>query len=318
MQTKHIAPALFVLSISAFACATVPEKNSALDAIRGSYRTAQSNPDVTKHAAVELQQAGQAIESAESAVSKRADSAEVEHLLYMAKQQVAIAQETGKLKAAEIAVASAGSERDQVRLELRTAEADAARKEVAVAKEAADRKAAEVAADNTLRETNKLRQAAASAEAATLAAAELEAANRKMSQMQKELADLNAKKTERGMVITLGDVLFDTNKAELKPGAEHNVQKIANFLQEYPERKAIIEGFTDNTGPEPYNQQLSERRAEAVRTFLIDKGIQRDRIAARGYGEAKPVASNDDPASRQRNRRVEIVLSDDNTDSASH
>lgn len=282
MRTKTIVPTLLVIGAALVGCSTVPEHHAVLEEARSIYSAAQSDPDVTKHAAVELQQAGQALESAENAWSKKEDAESVDHLAYLAKQRALIAQDTGKLRTAEMAVASAGTRRDAVRLELRTAEADAAHK-----------------------------QAGISAAAAAQAEGELEAATTRVSEIEKELAALNARKTERGLVITLGDVLFGVNQAELKPGSERNVQKIADFLQEYPERKALIEGFTDSTGSESYNQMLSERRAQAVRMFLIEQGVSSDRVAARGYGESNPVASNATPATRQLNRRVEIVISED-------
>ena len=88
-----------------------------------------------------------------------------------------------------------------------------------------------------------------------------------------QLKELNAKKTERGLVITLGDVLFSTNKAQLKSGGMRNVQKLADFLKQYPQRKVLVEGYTDSTGSNSLNQELSERRANAVRTALLDMGI---------------------------------------------
>lgn len=314
MRSKHIVPTLLVIGATLVGCSSVPERHAVLEEARGNYSAAQSDPDVTKNAAVELQQAGQALERAENAWSKQEDADLVDHLAYLAKQRALIAQDTGKLRSAELAVASAGTRRDAVRLQVRTAEADAARKQVGIAQDAAVQQATETAAANAVRDSNKLRQAEVTAIAAQQAADELEAANTKLGQMETELAELNAKKTERGLVITLGDVLFDLNQAELKPGSERNVQKIADFLQEYPERKALIEGFTDSTGSDSYNQVLSEQRAEAVRTFLIDKGISADRVAARGYGKSNPVASNDTPATRQLNRRVEIVVSEDESD----
>lgn len=271
MRSNPIVPTLLVIGATLVGCSTVPEKHAVLEEARSNFNAAQSDPDVTKNAAVELQQAGQALERAKNAWSKQEDAELVDHLAYLAKQRALIAQDTGKLRSAELAVASAGTRRDAVRLEVRTA-------------------------------------------AAAQAAGELDAATTRVSEMEKELAELNAKKTERGLVITLGDVIFDLNQAELKPGSEFNVQKIADFLQQYPERKALIEGFTDSTGSDSYNQVLSERRAEAVRTFLIDKGISADRVAARGYGKSNPVASNDTPATRQLNRRVEIVVSEDESD----
>jgi len=122
---------------------------------------------------------------------------------------------------------------------------------------------------------------------------------------------LDAKKTDRGLVVTLGDVLFDTNKAQLSSGGMRGVQKLSDVLKQYPQRNVLIEGFTDSTGSDSLNQELSARRAKAVRTVLQDTGISADRIANRGYGQTFPVASNSTAAGRQLNRRVEIIVSDD-------
>ncbi len=113
------------------------------------------------------------------------------------------------------------------------------------------------------------------------------------------------------MVVTLSDVLFDTGSATLRPGGQRVVARLAEFLREYPERTLAIEGFTDSVGNDSYNQVLSERRAAAVRLALMDAGIAASRINMRGYGEQYPVASNDTPEGRQRNRRVEVVISDE-------
>ncbi|MES2932440.1 MAG: OmpA family protein [Pseudomonadota bacterium] len=137
--------------------------------------------------------------------------------------------------------------------------------------------------------------------------AEMRAAN-----LEKQLNELAAKQTERGLVITLGDVLFDTDKADLKPQGLRSVQKLGDFLKQYPKRTVRVEGFTDSTGDAQHNQDLSERRALSVRNALLAMGIGPDRIANRGYASAYPVASNDTPSNRQLNRRVEIIISEDN------
>lgn len=124
--------------------------------------------------------------------------------------------------------------------------------------------------------------------------------------------ELNAKQTDRGMTITLGDVLFDTGKAQLKSGSERSLQKLTQFLRENPKRSVSVEGFTDSVGGDEYNQQLSERRADAVRESLIAQGVEPGRIIASGYGKAFPVAGNEAAAGRQLNRRVEIIVSEDN------
>ncbi len=127
----------------------------------------------------------------------------------------------------------------------------------------------------------------------------------------KELEELNAKETSRGLVLTLGDVLFASGKATLLPGARRTLDKLVTFLKENPERKVLIEGHTDNVGSSAYNLDLSLRRAEAVKEALVAQGIDPERIVAQGYGEIYPVASNADAAGRQRNRRVEIVILDE-------
>jgi outer membrane protein OmpA-like peptidoglycan-associated protein len=121
----------------------------------------------------------------------------------------------------------------------------------------------------------------------------------------------NAKQTDRGIVLTLGDVLFDTGASSLKPGAQLTLDRLAGFLSSNPGTRVIIEGHTDNTGSDATNQALSERRAESVANVLRSRGIAMDRFEIVGLGESYPVASNGSSAGRTQNRRVEIVLSDD-------
>ena len=128
--------------------------------------------------------------------------------------------------------------------------------------------------------------------------------------LRRELLALQAVKTERGMVMTLGDVLFATGKAELQPGAATTIQRLANFLEEYPEKTVLIEGFTDSTGSADFNQGLSERRALSVRQALVNAGVSPERISTEGFGMSRPVADNATAEGRQRNRRVEIVIQD--------
>jgi outer membrane protein OmpA-like peptidoglycan-associated protein len=136
-------------------------------------------------------------------------------------------------------------------------------------------------------------------------------ADARSRQLEGQLKELDAKKTPRGLVITLGDVLFETGQAQIKAGGMRGVQKLADVLKEYPQQRVLIEGFTDSTGGSLYNQDLSDRRASAVRTALMDTGVSGDRIANRGYGETFPAASNATVAGRQQNRRVEIIVSED-------
>jgi outer membrane protein OmpA-like peptidoglycan-associated protein len=288
MQKNRYFP-LTLIAVAILAGCAAP-KNSSLTEAHSSYDSARSNPQVTNLAALELKQAGDSLNKADDALSKRESTDTVNQLAYIAKQQVAVAQETAKRKTAELAVTNASAKRDQVRLEARTAEADAAKQQVAIMQGTADQQTAALAA----------------------AGANAERDQALIAQQEMQLKELNAKKTERGLVITLGDVLFSTNKAQLKSGGMRNVQKLADFLKQYPQHKVLVEGYTDSTGSNSLNQELSDRRANAVRTALIDMGISSDRVTMRGYGEAFPVAGNDTAASRQLNRRVEIILSDEN------
>lgn len=282
---------LTLITIAVLSGCNSTAHNPSLAAAHDNYNSASRNPDVVTLAALELRDASDSLNRADQALKHGEKSATVDHLAYLANQKVAIAQETGKRKAAETAVANASISRNQVRLDARTAEADAAKQQVAVMQMNADQQAGELAAANANAESDQAL----------------------IAMQQRQLRDLNAKQTDRGLVITLGDVLFNTNKAQLKSGGMHNVQKLADFLKQYPKHKVLIEGYTDSKGSESYNQKLSERRAENVRTALVDvMGISKSRVITRGYGEEFPVASNDNETDRQMNRRVEIILSDEN------
>ena len=140
-----------------------------------------------------------------------------------------------------------------------------------------------------------------------------EAANQQLNSALSQLRNLvteitNLRETSRGIVISLSDILFDVNRATLKPGAESNVRRIAAILQQYPDRQIAVEGHTDATGSDAYNQTLSEDRAASVRASLVAGGVPAGQITSRGFGKTQPVATNDTPAGRQQNRRVEIIV----------
>lgn len=177
-----------------------------------------------------------------------------------------------------------------------------ATQQVNIAQQTANRKTAELVVTNAGAKRNEVRLEARTAETVRDQAV--------IAEQQRQLDALNAKKTERGMVITLGDVLFNTGRAELKSEGIRNVQKLADFLGQYGEYIVSVEGHTDSVGTNEYNQLLSERRADAVQMALLNTGISNRRVAASGYGEGYPVAGNDNAGSRQLNRRVEIILSD--------
>jgi outer membrane protein OmpA-like peptidoglycan-associated protein len=330
MKNHLVLPLVFIAVAALAGCATLPASDSPLAQARIAYASAQANPQVTSLAAGELKQAGDSLDKANNASSKGESSALVDHLAYVAKQQVAIAQETATQKAAELVVANASAERDRVRLEARTREADSAQRNAAYAQrqaeasqrqseasqrqsEASQREseASQRSAEASQRQSATDRLAANDAQMSAQAARQqtLDAEGRSQ-QLEAQLKDMEAKKTDRGMVITLGDVLFDANRAQLKSGGMRNVQKLADFFKQYPQRNVMVEGFTDSTGSRSRNQELSDQRANSVRDALLGMGIGTNRITSRGYGESYPVAGNDTAAGRQQNRRVEIVVSD--------
>lgn len=140
---------------------------------------------------------------------------------------------------------------------------------------------------------------------------EAQNAKQEAASARQELQDLQAKQTDRGMIMTLSDVLFDTGKATLKPGADRDIDRLAQALKDNPNMRVKIEGYTDSVGSAAYNQGLSERRSEAVAEALHSRGVPDGQVEAQGFGKDYPVASNGTPAGRQQNRRVEIVFSDE-------
>jgi outer membrane protein OmpA-like peptidoglycan-associated protein len=127
-------------------------------------------------------------------------------------------------------------------------------------------------------------------------------------QLRAKLDELNAKMTNRGLVLTLGDVLFEKNRARLLVSAMRAIDNLVLFLKENPDRKVLIEGYTDDSGSASYNLDLSLSRATSVADMLVANGIEKSRIITKGYGEIHPIASNDTAVGRRQNRRVEITI----------
>ena len=295
MKTRSTM-SLLAAAVLATACATAPMTTPTLDQARADFVSANNNPQVSQYAPLEFKQASDALDQANAAAARRESLNDVDRLAYVAKQRIATAVEVARAKAAEADIANASRERDQVRLAARTAEADRAKREA----EAAQAQAA---------------QAQAQAQAAQQQAAAAQQQNAALAQraavLEALLVELQAVKTERGYVVTIGDVLFATNQATLTPNGMSTLRKLADVMAQNPNRTVLVEGFTDSTGSSQHNQELSQRRAEAVASALGSMGVPRERIAMKAYGEAFPVAANDTASNRQLNRRVEIVLSNE-------
>jgi len=301
MNTKYLKliGAMTVAGLMA-ACASHPDTNAALEHAHNRYDAAAGNPQVASLAAAELQRAATTLSEADKAQKDREPTSRVEQLAYLSSQRVAIAEETASARAAEANTAKAAAERDRLRLAMRTQEADAAKAQAANANaNAANANANAAAADAA---------AAAAIAQANRDQARVERRDARLAELQAQLQDLQAKQTDRGMVVTLGDVLFDTGKATLLPASRASMDKLATFFKAHPDQRATIEGYTDSVGSAEYNQNLSQRRAQAVMSELVALGVPADRFTTRAYGEERPVASNDTSAGRQLNRRVEILF----------
>jgi len=262
-------------------CETAPQDGGLLPDARNAVAHAEQDPNVTKYAPTELDRARKLLINAEgSAKDKGATSTVASHYAYLATQMARIAEQRAHEQVATARIKAGETERQQVLLSARENEASQAKADAAQARNVAQ-----------------------------LAQAQLAQQQAESQRLAAQMEDMQAAQTSRGIVLTLGDVLFDTGRAELKPGAERSIDKLTSFLNDNPERKVRIEGFTDSQGSDDYNQVLSQKRADAVATAIIQRGIESQRVQARGYGEEFPVASNDNAGSRQRNRRVEVVIS---------
>jgi outer membrane protein OmpA-like peptidoglycan-associated protein len=327
---------LAVAVIGALAgCASPPAANPALDQARSSFEAARARPDVGLLAAAELTRAGATLDRAERARVDGETLATVDHLAYLARQQVVIAEQTADSRSAQSVTAGAAAERDRMRLALRNAELATAERrlgsaerqvnrqgeELASAVQANDRQSAALAlaaqandrqsaalalsAQANDRKSAELAQADATAQAERTRLALRDA---RVADLETQLRELNARKSERGIVVTLGDLLFATGQATLQPEGLRSVARLADFLKRNPERLAAIEGYTDDVGSESSNLSLSDRRARAVMEALQQMGVSATRLSTQGLGEGRPVADNATAGGRQMNRRVEVVF----------
>jgi outer membrane protein OmpA-like peptidoglycan-associated protein len=272
-------------------CASAPTKPAGSAEVRAKLTALQSDPALANSAPVAMKDAETAVVVAEMS---QKDLALAAHRVYIADRKVDTARALAQTQTAEAERKALTAAGEKARLDARTREADLAKSDALVAR-------AENAEQKVI-----AGQARENADAAQLAA---NASQQQAIELQRQLEILQARPTDRGLVLTLGDTLFDTGKAELKSGATANLDRLTAFMNEYPQRTATIEGFTDSMGSDEMNQSLSQRRAESVRGYLVGQGVSSARLSASGRGESSPVADNESAAGRQQNRRVEVVIS---------
>jgi len=277
------------LGLALCACVSTPQPNAALESARAAVQTAESDPNVSKYAALDMEAARKDLAIADDAALHHNEAA-IAQPAYLAAQNARLAQMHAAAKADDARVAAGQAERDQIVLATRN-------REVQNAKMATNE--AKMQTSEALDQRDQATQTAAQA-------------TQEAARLQAEVDQLKATPTSRGLVLTLGDVLFDTGRAELNPGSSRKLDQLAQFLSEHKERRVQIDGFTDSVGSDSYNEELSRRRADAVKSALLVRGIDSSRISTQGYGKAYPVANNTDSGGRQLNRRVEVVIGGDN------
>ena len=309
--------ALAALCATLFAgCATMGT-NASLEAARADVNAAAANPDVVSKAPLELKTAQEALGRADRAQREHEDSVEVDHQAYLATTRARTAQDFASARRATDDLTQVQADVDKMRLAMRTREADMARAQAAQSARQADVARADAAAANrdaayAAQQAGVARlMADAEREKAAQAKQDAMSAEERVRVLQMKIAEVEARETERGLLVTLGDVLFQTGRSELQPVAAPRLDKLAGFLKQFPEKKLLIEGYTDSVGSHQLNMELSQRRAEAVKMALVQRGIDASRMTIGGYGENYPVASNQSTDGRQLNRRVEVVVSDE-------
>jgi outer membrane protein OmpA-like peptidoglycan-associated protein len=299
LQNKWLLPlarySILPFLIVMIGCGGPPANNPLLNDAREKYEAAHNDESIVRLAPVALKEAEEALEISTNLWEAKADKTEVDHYAYLAAQKTLIARETALMNGALEEISRGETERQQVMLDVRRAEAQRS----------------EQRATNALEDAQRERVAATEARAgAETARMSAEESRLRAEELAKKVSELEARPTDRGLVLTLGDVLFDFGQATLKPGGMQTVNQLGDFLNEYPERHILIEGFTDNIGSEAFNEALSTRRAENVKNALMTKGVRSDRIRIKGYGIQYPVANNATEEGRRQNRRVEVVISD--------
>lgn len=280
------------------ACASAPVTLEGVAEVRSRLTTLRTNPELATLAAIEIQAAETAVRAAER---PQKDRVLANHFLLIADQKVEIANAWAQSRLYENQRSALSTQGTEAQLAARTREADRARS------------AADIANDQAAmarHQANMARNATATAnEQSAVARNDADAARAETQELQRQITELNTRMTDRGLVVTLGDVLFETGKSELRGGTQQNLDKLAAFLTRFETRTIQIEGHTDSVGTDSSNQILSQQRADSVQGYLVQHGVNSSRIVSSGMGEVSPIASNDSSTGRQQNRRVEVIIS---------
>ncbi len=318
---------LAVLLVSLAGCTSAPKKDLALEQVRVKLDELKANTELAGYAPLALGEAERALRLAETSSGNETQR---NHLLYMADRRIQIARAVAQREQLESEFRNLQDERSRILVRASQLEAERARREAdrarmmsqATAEEA--ERARQLAEQAQQREAQSARSAeqaqleaeqakalaASSATAADLARREAELASEQAQSLRRQLENLQLRQTESGVVVTLGDVLFETGQTDLKNEAQASLVEVVDLLQSEPDKKIRIEGHTDSVGSAAANLQLSARRAESVRQALVSLGVDDGRFTTVGMGEDFPIASNETEDGRKRNRRVDVILLD--------
>ncbi|MEX0680508.1 MAG: OmpA family protein [Balneolales bacterium] len=312
-KANYIIIPMLILMVG---CGGPPAQNPLLTSATDEYKAAEQDEMVVRFAPVALKEAEETLEISRELWTAKADKSSVDHYAYLAKQRTFIARETALLNAANSEISRGEVERQQVLLEVRQSEADQseARARRSLLEAQSERALAVEARQSAEQSRLSAEEAHQNAEQSNRDAIEAgrrtEEASQRADLLARRVNELEARPTDRGLVLTLGDVLFEFGKATMRSEGMTSMNDLSNFLLQYPERNVLIEGFTDNIGSESYNMELSRNRANSVKSDLVNRGIDESRIRIRGYGIQYPSASNATEDGRQKNRRVEVIISD--------
>jgi OmpA-OmpF porin, OOP family len=286
MKLKYRTAVSIAVIATLSACSTTPKRIESLEMARTIVPQVETSPRAGL-AATNIVNARKSLDLANRLAEGDAQVPDIEYAAETALLNAQIAQEKILTAQAEEEIESGTAKRQAVLLQARERDIE--------------------------RSANDARDANAQADASRLKA---DASEQRANSLEEELADLRAKRTERGVVLTLGDVLFDTGQAAIRSGAYGTLDRLANALKDRPARSVTIEGHTDNVGSDANNARLSEQRALSVQSALLQRGVATSQVSAVGMGESVPVGDNSTVSGRQQNRRVELIFTEDGTHTA--
>jgi len=323
---RSLAVPAIVFAALLASCTAAPKKDLALEQVRSQLEELKADTELAGYAPLALGEAERALRQAEAATG---DTQRI-HLIYMADRRIQIARAIAQREQLEQELDRLGAERSELLVRASQLEAEQARMEAERARmmsqataedaqrareEAMQAQHREAESERTARQAIEEAEqakalAASSATAAQLARREADLALEQADTLRRQLENLQLRQTESGVVVTLGDVLFESGQTELREEAMASLVEVVDLLQSEPDKMIRIEGHTDSVGDADTNLEISQQRADAVLRALVSLGVDATRVTTQGMGEDFPIASNETEEGRAQNRRVDVILLD--------